>query len=260
MTSFNLLQGDALEKLKDLPDNSIDLILTDPPYGTTACKWDSIIPFEPMWEHLRRIRKPYAPIIMFSAQPFTTMLINSNISEFKYTLVWEKTKAGNFQQAPNMPLKKHEDIVVFSDGVVGHKTQTKKRMPYNPQGITPTDKLIKRNKYDDAHGYQRLNGIIKGFTQKNENYPESILKFSSTHNPRHPTQKPTNLIEYLVKTYSDDNNCVLDFTMGSGTTGVACANSNRHFIGIELDENYFQIAQHRIEEAYNRPSLENFFT
>ena len=244
-----LMHGDCLERMKEIPDGSVEMILTDPPYGTTACKWDSIIPLEPMWEQLKRVIKPKGAIVMTASQPFTTILISSNMSMFKYCWVWEKTKAGNFQQAKNAPLKKHEDIVVFSEGVIGHLSQTKKRMSYNPQGLTECDLFIQRNEVEDPHNYQRKNGIIKGFKQSQTGYPSSVLRYGSVHNPPHPTQKPVALMEYLIKTYTNTGETVLDFTMGSGSTGVACVNTGRKFIGIELDVGYFEIAKNRIAEA-----------
>jgi len=243
----SLVLGDCLEAMKNIPDKSIDCVITDVPYGVLSIAWDSVIDLDQMWSQLKRIRKPYAPIVIFAAQPFTTTLISSNISELKYTLVWEKTKAGNFNQAPNMPLKKHEDIAVFSDGVVGHKVQTNRRMTYNPQGTSITDKFIKKNKIDDPHRYQR-EAILKGYKQNVENYPSTVLKFNSAHNPPHPTQKPLDLMEWLVNTYSNSGDTVLDFTMGSGTTGVAALKNTRKFIGIELERKYYDIAKERIDE------------
>lgn len=244
-----LLHGDCLDHMKNIPDASIDAIITDIPYGTTKLPWDSIIPLDKMWIELNRIIKPYGAIVLFASQPFTSVLISSNIEAFKYCWVWEKTKSANFQQAPNSPLKKHEDICVFSNGVVGHKVQTNKRMPYNPQGVSETDTFVQRNKRDDPFGFQRENGIIKGYKQTVTNYPSSVLKFNSAHNPPHPTQKPLELMEFLVKTYTNENETVLDFTAGSGTTGVACVNTNRNFIGIELNDVYYNLAKDRIEKA-----------
>jgi len=248
---MKLMQGDCLEKMKEIEPNSVDMILTDPPYGTTACKWDSIIPLEPMWEQLKRVIKPNGAIVMTASQPFTTTLIASNMKMFKYCWVWEKTRAGNFQQAPNCPLKVHEDVVIFSGGLVAHVSQSKKRMPYIPQGTIECNLVQKRQKYSDEHGYQRKNGILKGFIQKRTNYPTSVLKYANPNNGCvHPTQKPVALMEYLIKTYTNEGETVLDFTMGSGTTGVACANLNRYFIGIEMDLGYFNIALERIEKAH----------
>lgn len=247
----NIILGDCLEVMKDIPDNSIGSIICDPPYGTTSLGWDSVIDLALLWEELKRIRKPYSPVVLFGSQPFTTTLINSNQNELKYCLVWEKTKAGNFNQAPNMPLKKHEDIIVFSDGVVGHKVQTKRRMTYNPQGTNETNSFQKRNKTDDPHGYYRENGKLKGYTQTVENYPCSVLKFGSEHNPPHPTQKPLELMEWLVNSYSNENDTVLDFSAGSGTTCVAAYKNNRKFIGIEKHKPYFDLANSRISDMMN---------
>jgi len=258
--TYTLYNGDCLDEMKNIPDGSVDLILTDPPYGTTTVKWDSVIPFEPMWEQIYRVLKPNKAVVLFSSQPFTTKLINSNFDDFKYCWVWEKTKAGNFNQAPNAPLKKHEDICVFSNGVIGHKSQTTKRIPYNPQGVQSTDKFVQRNFRADPHGYQRENGIVKGYTQTVTGYPSSVLHYGSVHNPPHPTQKPVELIEFLIKTYTDEDEVVLDFTMGSGTTGVAAKNTSRSFIGIELDKTYFDLATSRIQtEQTDHNKVDNLF-
>ena len=247
---INLIHGDCLERMKDIPDGSVDLILTDPPYGTTACKWDNVIDFELMWDQLKRIIKPNGAIVLFGSQPYTSALISSNYNMFKYEWIWNKTKALNFQQAKNAPLKRHENVLVFSHGVVGHKTQTPKRMEYNPIGITSCEKFIRRNiSNDDPHTTQRDNGIIKGYQQSQENYSDTMLVYGSVHNPPHPTQKPVALMEYLIETYTTKGEVVLDFTMGSGTTGVAAKNLNRDFIGIEMDETYFKIAEERISKA-----------
>lgn len=248
---IQLMQGDCLELMKDIPDGSIDMILCDLPYGTTACKWDTMIPFEPLWEQYKRIIKPYHAIVLFGCQPFTTKLINSNIECFKYTYVWKKTKAGNFIQARNMPLKKHEDICVFSDGVVIHKGQSQKRMPYFPQGVVDVDKEWSRPKvYDSEHQFKRpSHKTSRKITQ--EGFPGDILEFGSVHNPQHPTQKPVDLLEYLIRTYTNEGEIVLDNCMGSGSTGVACVNTERGFIGIELDSGYYDIASNRITAAQN---------
>ena len=249
MKKFELWQGDCLELMKNIPDGSVDLVLADPPYGTTACKWDSVIPFEPMWEQLNRIIKPNGAICLFASQPFTTKLISSNITNFKYLYVWEKTKACNFMHAKNMPLKLHEDICVFSNGIIAHSG--KKKMPYFPQGVIEVNKVWKRPRlYDSEHNLKRPSHKTTRMITK-ENFPSDILRFNSVHNPPHPTQKPIDLLEYLIRTYTNEGETVLDFTMGSGSTGVACVNANRRFIGIELDDGYFEIAKKRIEEAVN---------
>jgi site-specific DNA-methyltransferase (adenine-specific) len=244
--STTLINGDCLEAMKDIPDGSVDLILTDPPYGTTACKWDSIIPLEPMWEQLNRIIKPNGAIVMTASQPFTTTLIASNMKMFKYCWVWEKTRPTGHVHAKNKPLKSHEDIVVFSKGVTIHKGQSKNRMNYNPQGLIDCDVTIKQSTASDVVMGMR-SGRNSTFKQTKTGYPKSVLKFPSISKNVHPTQKPVPLMEYLIKTYTNEGETVLDFTMGSGTTGVACKNLDREFIGIELDKEYYDIAVSRIE-------------
>lgn len=246
-----LLQGDCLELLPCITDASIALVLTDPPYGTTACKWDSIIPLEPMWEQLKRIIKPNGAIVMTASQPFTTTLIASNMKMFKYCWVWEKNRPTGSQHARNRPMSKHEDIVVFSAAPMGHASQLKdKRMIYNPQGVVATgrQKTVKAKGFHGNHIGARPNQVgvkYDVFT----GFPQTILAFAKEEDHLHPTQKPVALMEYLIKTYTNEGETVLDFTMGSGTTGVACINTGRNFIGIERDEKYFQIAKERIEKA-----------
>jgi site-specific DNA-methyltransferase (adenine-specific) len=238
-----LMQGDCLKMLEHVKSGSVDMVLTDPPYGTTACKWDSIIPLEPMWEQLKRIIKPNGAIVMTASQPFTTKLIASNMKMFKYCWVWQKSKATGHLNSKKRPLVKHEDIVVFS------KSQPK----YNPQG------LLKKDKPTISKGNRGLKGIgssgdvyglaDKDAIQTHSNYPKSIIEMQVERKPIHPTQKPVALMEYLIKTYTNEGDTVLDFAMGSGTTGVACENLGRDFIGIELDESYFETARKRISEA-----------
>ncbi len=226
--------------MKDIPDKSIDMILCDLPYGTTDSKWDTIIPFEPLWEQYKRIIKDNGAIVLTASQPFTTKLIMSKADWFRYTWVWNKKKAGNIFLAKKQPMKIHEDIVVFS----------KKPHFYNPQ-------MVKRDKIKKSKNYGT--GESFGGTRKKEDkvytythtYPKSIIEFSNAKQKGkvHPTQKPVALLEYLIKTYTNEGESVLDNCMGSGSTGVACINTNRNFIGIELDENYFNIAKNRIEET-----------
>ena len=242
---FDLYQGDCLEVMNGIPDGSVNAIICDPPYGTTACKWDSVIPLELMWEQLKRIVKPNGAIVLFGSQPFTTSLISSNIHNFKYLWVWNKRFAANFSIAKYQPLKIHEDICVFGYG-------TAKYFPQKTKRNTP----IKLGKNSSKKGASNLHNAKseydgKVYTDKN---PESIVFFDTRAEGQvknHPTQKPVALMEYLVKTYTNEGETVLDFTMGSGTTGVACVNTSRKFIGIELDEGYFKIAKERIETAYN---------
>ena len=252
MRKIELIQGDCLEKMKDIPDGSVDMVLTDPPYGTTACKWDSIIPLEPMWEQLKRVIKPNGAIVLTASQPFTTTLISSNMKMFKYCWVWVKTRASGHIHAKNKPMKIHEDVCVFSSGTTVHKGQSKLRMVYNPQGIIEVNKQSYRP--SRGTGDYAICGVRPShkqtLTHTHEGYPKSTINISSEHNVGndHPTQKPVALMEYLIKTYTNEGETVLDFTMGSGTTGVACKNLNRNFIGIELDETYFAVAQKRINE------------
>jgi site-specific DNA-methyltransferase (adenine-specific) len=240
-----LLFGDCLERMKEIPDNSIDMILCDLPYGTTACKWDTIIPFEPLWEQYNRIIKDNGAIVLFGSQPFTTVLNNSNLKFFRYEWIWTKNNSTGFQLANKMPLKKHENISVFY----------KKLPTYNPQGLKPYGKINKRGKVGNGgHLANECNEYIQQFT----NYPTQILEFPYDKEKLHPTQKPVSLLEYLIKTYTNENNLVLDNTMGSGSTGVACVNTNRKFIGIELDEKYYDISCKRITDAISDKKQSSF--
>ena len=218
--------------MKTIESGSVDMILTDPPYGTTACKWDSIIPLEPMWEQLKRIIKPNGAIVMTASQPFTSRLISSNYKMFKYSMYWKKRPIG-FLNSKKRPMVNIEEIIVFSG-----KT-------YNPQGLIECDKKIKRGNQSVSVGHDGGRLKPSEYRQKYTNYPTQIIEFKGEKG-LHPTQKPVALMEYLIKTYTNENETVLDFTMGSGTTGVACKNLNREFIGIELDEGYFNIAKERI--------------
>ena len=231
-----LMKGDCLERMKEIPDGSVDMILTDPPYGTTACKWDSIIPLEPMWEQLKRIIKPNGVIVLTASQPFTSMLVMSNLGMFKYELIWEKDKPSDFAVAKFKTMKYHETVLIFTNG----------RATYNPQMV------IGKPNHSVGKGIRRKNNESGANTATVSNktdglkHPKSVLKINRESKPIHPTQKPVALMEYLIKTYTQEGETVLDFTMGSGTTGVACKNLNRNFIGIEKDETYFKIAQDRI--------------
>ena len=240
---INLMLGDCLERMKEIESGSVDMILADPPYGTTACKWDSIIPLEPMWEQLKRIIKPNGAIVMTAANPFTSVLIASNLSMFKYSLVWKKSKISHFAQAPYRFLTEHEDVVVFSDG--GTSKNAKLRMIYNPQGTVDCNKICKGKSHSDHRPSTKTQN---NYVQTKTGYPKSILEFKSDLAKAHPTQKPVALMEYLIKTYTNESETVLDFTAGSFTTGVACVNLNRKFIGIEMDKGYFDIGVNRIKE------------
>lgn len=235
-----LYKGDCLEVMKQIPDGSVDAVITDPPYGTTQCKWDSVIDFGLMWEQLNRVIKPNGAVVLFGSEPFSSALRMSNIKNYRYDLIWNKIRAAGFLNANRMPLKQHENISLFY----------KKQPTYNPQKYI--DKPYDKTKYNGRHMKENVLGSYVSKISKNngERFPKSILKFSqnwSRQQQIHPTQKPVPLMEYLIKTYTNENETVLDFTMGSGSTGVACVNTNRNFIGIEMDDNYFNIASERIE-------------
>lgn len=236
-----LIQGDCIEVMQNLINQGVkvDAIITDPPYGTTACKWDSVIPFELMWECLHKLIKDNGAIVLFGREPFTSKLIISNIKEYKHKWVWNKKQSGSWANAKYMPLQVEEDIICFANGKVNYypimrkgkmrKKGGSKKQPENMSGIN--------------HTY---------YSYSDEYYPVNILEFpncSNKKNNAHPTQKPLSLMEYLVKTYTNEGETVLDFTMGSGTTGVACKNLNRKFIGIEKEKKYFKIAKERINET-----------
>lgn len=240
---YSLLFGDCLERMKEIPDGSVDMVLTDPPYGTTACKWDSVIPFDSMWAELKRIIKPNGAIVLFGSEPFSSVLRCSNLKMFKYDWVWNKTKPQGFLNAKARPLVEHELIHVFSSGTC---TSTSKTMTYNPQGLINVDVLLK-NTDTESMGKRKSRKSGSEYKQTQSGYPRSILRYAHDQSKLHPTQKPVALLEYLIKTYTQEGETVLDFTMGSGSTGVAALNTNRKFIGIELDEGYFNIAKDRIE-------------
>jgi site-specific DNA-methyltransferase (adenine-specific) len=229
-------KGDCLELMKTIPDKSVDLILCDPPFGTTQNKWDSVIPFDLLWSNYRRILKDGGAIVLFASQPFTSTLICSNLEGFKYQWVWEKSSATGHLNAKVMPMKLHEDICVF--GV------SKGKIRYNPQGLIPFNKMVRRGNNGTNFGKSGTENF-----QEFTNYPRSILRFASDPKPVHPTQKPVALLEYLIRTYSNEGETVLDNTMGSGSCAIACLNSNRNFLGMEKDEKYFEIAKKRIKES-----------
>lgn len=247
MGRYKLYQGDCLEVMKNIEDGSVDLILTDPPYGTTACKWDSVIPFEPMWEQLNRIIKPNGAIVLFGSQPFSATLICSNIKNFRYEIIWDKVNSSSGILAKKRPLKSHENILVFYKNQPNYYPQMTEGKQWHRAGK-------KEKKMPNVYGEEKTAIRKSNSDTTNLKYPKSIWTFSNADNTKriHPTQKPVALLEYLIKTYTLEGETVLDFTMGSGSTGVAALNTNRNFIGIELDEGYFEIAQNRIEEALNK--------
>lgn len=238
---FWLMHGDCLERMGEIPDCSVDMVLADPPYGTTACKWDSVIPLDQMWVQLNRIIKPNGVIVITAAQPFTSVLVCSNLGMFKYDWVWEKPSAKGHLNAKKQPMRAHESVLVFYN----------KQPTYNPE---MTDghvrKVSFKRKELNSDVYNKNTSDVSYDSTKR--YPRSVqlVKQDTQKSSLHPTQKPVALMEYLIKTYTKEGDFVLDFTMGSGTTGVACANTWRKFIGIELDLNYFNIALERIEASY----------
>ena len=250
MSKIELIQGDCLEKMKDIPDESVDMVMTDPPYGTTACKWDSIIPLEPMWEQLKRVIKPNGAIVMTASQPFTTTLIASNMKMFKYCWVWEKDGGSNFATVKYQPMKEHEDVIVFGIGKTTYNQIKQERIGSRKGKKTKTiDSGRKNSVYGTQEGGKKLDVAEL-------RCPRSIQRFTRERG-LHPTQKPVALMEYLIKTYTNEGETVLDFTCGSGTTGVACVNLNRNFIGIELDAGYFEIAEKRINGRKKKNVAEN---
>ena len=238
---IKLLQGDCLELMKDIPDGSVDMILCDLPYGITACTWDSVIPFEPLWEQYNRIIKDNGAIVLFGTEPFSTQLKMSNLKHYKYDWIWNKVRGVGFQIAKYRPMQQHEYISVFCNGKLNYYPIMEKR-----------DKVKKSKNYSNSKVCRLQSNDMKEriYTEK---YPTSILTYSnaSQKGRLHPTQKPTELLEYLIKTYTKEYEVVLDNCMGSGSTGVACKRLNRNFIGIELDKNYFDIAKERIENENN---------
>ena len=232
----SIKQGDCLELMKEIPDKSIDMILCDLPYGTTKNKWDSVIPLNKLWKQYERMIKDNGAIVLFSQMPFSAELVHSNLKLFKYEWIWQKDNGTGFLNAKKMPLKVHENILVFY-----------KKLPlYNPQmrtGFKPYK--CKQGRHSTNYGAYEQGHITES---NGERYPIDIIKFKKDSG-LHPTQKPVELLEYLIKTYANEGETVLDNCMGSGSTGVACINTNRNFIGYELDEKYFEIAEKRINEA-----------
>ena len=245
---MRLINGDCLVEMQKLEDQSVDLILTDLPYGTTACKWDNIIPYEPMWKELKRIRKEKTPIALFGNEPFSSHLRISNINEYKYDWKYKKLIASNFASAKYQPMKHIEDVMIFGKGVLNYYPIKQERAESGKSRIEAG------YKYNSKKGGDFIGNINRTVTDqdydKNLKFPEDIQTFNNRakgDRGYHPTQKPIKLLEYLIKTYTKENETVLDFTMGSGSTGVACKNTNRDFIGIELEKEYFDIAKDRIE-------------
>lgn len=234
---IKLIHGDCLEKLLDLDDSSIDLVLTDLPYGTTNCKWDSIIPFDLMWKQINRVAKKNAAIVMTASQPFTTKLISSNMKDFKYTWVWEKPHAKGHFNAKKRPMVAHEDVVVFYRG----------QPVYNPQ-MTHGHERKTATRHKDLNSEVYHNNTKTVSYDSTSRYPRSVQVFKqdTQKSSLHPTQKPLGMMEYFVKTYSNEGQVVLDLAMGSGTTGLACKNTGRGFVGIEKELDHFTVAKERL--------------
>lgn len=251
---YKLYNGDCLTVMDKLIEQGVkvDAVICDPPYGTTACKWDSIIPFDKMWNRLNKLIKPTGAILLFATEPFATKLRISNFDNYKYDWYWKKSKSSLYQHAKNRPMRAIENVCVFSKSKWGHKSQLKdKRMEYNPQGISSIGvKTVTKNFNAGGVVGERPNQIGKQY-EAFTGFPNDVLEFKSITGKSclHPTQKPVDLLEYLIRTYTNENDLVLDFTMGSGSTGVACINTNRKFIGVEINEKYFNIAKDRIEAA-----------
>lgn len=250
---ISLLNGDCLELLPQVETKSVDIILCDLPYGTTEIAWDKVIPFEPLWEQYKRIIKDNGAIVLFSAQPFTTDLINSNRKMFRYEIIWEKTTPSGFLNANKMPLRTHENIVVFY----------KKLPTYNPiYSIVKRNDIgrVRQAKEIRSKQYRDMGGV--DWIETGKRFPTDVIKFSNWNGvsfgksckdaTKHPTQKPVDLCEYLIRTYTNPGDTVLDNCMGSGTTGVACVNTERNFIGIEINEDYFSLAEKRINDEVKK--------
>lgn len=255
----SIILGDCLEKMKDIPYGSVDAIITDLPYGTTACKWDSVIPFEPLWEQYRRMIKPTGAIVLFSQQPFTSALIMSNIEMWKYNWIWQKDNGSNFLNAHHQPLKITEDICVFGFAAT---TESKKGiyLNYNPQmrlGYKPYKCVSGAQREDTA----MVRGVCKaqdGGTltiSDGSRFPINLIQFNRDKERLHPTQKPIELIQYLIRTYTNEGDTVLDSCCGSGTTAIAAIREKRNFICIEKDPNFYEVAKKRIENELKQPTL-----
>ena len=245
---IKLMCGDCLERLKEVPDKSIDLVLCDPPYGTTSLKWDEIIPLEPLWKELKRVLTPKGGCVFTCFQPFTTVLINSNRPWFRYCWVWNKQSCGNPFVAPYQPLRTHEDVAVFY--------RKGAAMVYNPQGVVDLEETSSRAVCSPQ--MLNLRGDKKVHVQKKTRYPKSIvsIKREGKRSGMHPTQKPVELMRYFIETFTNPDARVLDFSMGSGTTGVAAVESGREFVGIELDRHWYDVAASRIFESIEEKRME----
>lgn len=253
--NITLYFGDCIVEMDKIADDSVNLILCDLPYGTTKCKWDTIINLNELWKQYKRIlKKPSGVILLFGQQPFTSMLVSSNYEWFKYNLIWKKNKTTQFLLANYRPMKCTEDICVFSKGGAAAASRNTGNMTYNPQNLIPTNIKKKNSKerigkmLNQEHHLGKNNKLTSNceYTQNFTNYPNELIEFDIEYDTIHETQKPVKLIEYLIQTYSNEGDIVLDNTMGSGTTGIGCLNTNRKFIGIEKEEKYFKLSKYRI--------------
>lgn len=263
-----IFHGDCLEVMKDIEDNSIDMILCDLPYGTTDYHWDLIIPADKLWEQYERIITDCGVIVLFGSQPFSTTLIMSNLKLFKYECIWEKSRPTGFTHSKNKPMKLHENILIFSKGAATHKNLSSNRMTYNPQDLIYIGhKNIPSCGGTSISSTHKVRNHRENVIQEYTNYPKSIIKINNEHNSGpnfyHPTQKPIKLLEYLIKTYSNEGDMILDNTAGSGSTAIAAINTDRRYIMIEKDLNYFNIMRERIDnhvkEVRSITSLDDIF-
>ena len=246
--AVTLYHGDCLEVMQSIPDKSVDAIIADPPYGTTACKWDSVIPFEPMWEQLKRIAKDKAAIVLFGSEPFSSHLRMSNIKDFKYDWIIKKSRVTGHLSAYKRPMTRHEIVSVFCAKRYFPQIVDKEKRNVRPYSKTYSNIYHNQTEKVNQKDVRKI--------PLNKTLPSTIIESIGTQDNLHPTQKPVDLMEYLIKTYTQEGETVLDFTMGSGTTGVACVNTSRKFIGIELDAGYCEIGVNRIKQAQSMPRLE----
>lgn len=250
---------DCLEGMKRIADGSVDFILTDLPYGLLSRGFDSEIDIDEYWKQFKRVRRKCSVVALFGSSTFSYKLVFANFDEYKYKWIWKKNRTTNFAHAKNRPMSCYEEILIFSDGSMNHASLSKeKRMPYNPQGLIQCPKLhIKKRK--SGVTYHNGESLFNEYQSEYTNYPRDILEFDTPLNSGtkfHPTQKPVDLLEYLIKTYTNEGETVLDATIGSGSTAVACVNTNRHFIGFETEEKFYEIALRRIAEAQAKKAQE----
>ena len=243
--------------MKEIPDKSIDMILCDLPYEMTACKWDTIIPFEPLWEQYKRIIKDNGAIVLTASQPFTSALVMSNPDMFKYEWIWEKSRPNGYLEAKNKPMRTHENVLVFSKGSSSNGCLN--RITYNPQDLIKSKQKWHNSTVAETIGARKSRPVGAKGVSEYTNYPRTIIKIGSVNKAQHPTQKPVALFEYLIKTYTNEGDLVLDNCLGSGTTAVACKQLNRNFIGIEISPEYCKIAQDRLDNMYDGEIVLTFY-